>query len=102
MRLGYGGAIRATGSRIDRRTEAYSHGGAPMSPDQTPRRRPRLSVRALMAIVLVVGGGSGWLAYRIRVQRDAVRAVERAGGAVRYRWAFGGSAGLASNHPFPK
>jgi hypothetical protein len=54
-----------------------------------PRRRKRLrglSIRALMLLVLVVGGWLGWTCYRARVQREAVAAIKRAGGEVRYNW----------------
>jgi len=54
------------------------------------RRRFGLSLRALMLVVLLLGGGLGWLAYRARVQRQAVAAIEAAGGKVIYRWLFGG------------
>jgi internalin A len=50
------------------------------------RRRLRLSVRALMVVVLITGGGLGWLMYRARVQRDAVAAIRRAGGLTYYDW----------------
>lgn len=56
--------------------------GSPPSPGL--RRRPRLSLRGLMLLVLVVGGGLGYFDLRARAQRDAVAAVERAGGQVRY------------------
>ena len=38
----------------------------------TWRRRLRISVRGLMALVLIVGGGLGWVIHRAHVQRDAV------------------------------
>jgi hypothetical protein len=46
--------------------------------------RMRLSVRALLILVLILGSGFGWVAYRVRVQRDAVAAIKRAGGSVEY------------------
>jgi hypothetical protein len=46
--------------------------------------RVRLSVRALMALVLALGGGFGWVVHRAHVQRDAVVAIERAGRSVGY------------------
>src|SRR5262245_44099219 len=54
----------------------------------SPRRRRwfTLSVRALMIFVLVIGGGLGWVVHRARVQRNAVTAIERAGGRVYYDW----------------
>jgi Leucine-rich repeat (LRR) protein len=39
-----------------------------------------------MVFVLVFGGALGWIVYRARVQRDAVAAIERAGGDVWYDW----------------
>src|SRR5689334_17254500 len=49
-------------------------------------RRPpvRLSVRALMAIVLVLGGGLGWVIHRAQVQREAVAGIRQADGSVIY------------------
>jgi hypothetical protein len=52
-------------------------------------RRPlvgyvRISVRALIVAVLVIGAGLGWLVRRSHVQRDAVAAISRAGGLVEY------------------
>ena len=48
------------------------------------RPRLRLSVRGLMVLVLVLGGGFGWVVHRARVQREAVAAIKRAGGEVSY------------------
>lgn len=48
------------------------------------RRRLSLSLRSLMILVLLLGGGLGWLVHRARVQREAVAAVLRAGGTVEY------------------
>jgi internalin A len=52
----------------------------------TWRRRLRISVRGLMALVLIVGGGLGWVIHRAHVQRDAVAVIKRVGGHVGYRW----------------
>ncbi len=46
--------------------------------------RPRLSVRALMATVLVLGVGLGWAVERARVQHEAIAAIHRAGGSAFY------------------
>ena len=47
---------------------------------------PRVSVRALMILVLLVGGGFGWTVHQCtaRIQREAVAAIEQAGGYVFY------------------
>ena len=50
------------------------------------RRRLRYSVRALMALVLVLGVGMGWVIHRAQVQRDAVAAIDRVGGHFGYSW----------------
>src|SRR4051812_27595650 len=68
-------------------------------PDQSPKRawwrrlRLRLSVRALMVVVLVLGGAFGWIAHLARlarVQRDAVAAIRKAHGSVLYDWQMEG------------
>jgi hypothetical protein len=58
----------------------------PPSTPVSPRRRRRLliSLRAMMILVLVVGGWLGWFVRRVQVQRDAVAAVTNAGGSVFY------------------
>ena len=39
-----------------------------------------------MVLVLITGGGLGWVIYRARVQREAVAAITRAGGEFAYSW----------------
>jgi hypothetical protein len=46
----------------------------------------RISVRGLIVLVLVLGGALGWIVNRAEVQRNAVAAIERAGGSVKYEW----------------
>jgi internalin A len=57
-----------------------------------PKRRKKfgLSLRVLMVLVLLLGGGMGWYAYRARVQREVVAAIEAAGGKVYYDWEWNG------------
>ena len=50
------------------------------------RRYLRFSVRGLIVLVLVIGGGLGWMVRSARIQRGAVAAIERAGGSVLYDW----------------
>jgi internalin A len=59
----------------------------PASPVVRPwRRYLRFSVRGLIVLVLVIGAGLGWLVRSAHIQRDAVAAIERAGGNVAYDW----------------
>ncbi len=53
---------------------------------QSKRRIPRIrfSLRGLMALVLILGVGLGYWVVRSREQRDAVAAMEHAGGKVVY------------------
>ena len=57
----------------------------PMSEPERPRspmaKDPgvSLSLRMLMVIVLVIGGGLGWVAHRASVRRLAVEAITKAG-----------------------
>jgi hypothetical protein len=45
-----------------------------------------MSLRALMLLIVVVAGWLGWICHRARVQREAVAAIERAGGQVWFNW----------------
>ena len=57
--------------------------------ETTPRpwlRFLRFSVRGMIVAVLPVGGWLGWLVRSVRIQREAVAAVRRAGGNVAYSW----------------
>jgi Leucine-rich repeat (LRR) protein len=54
------------------------------TPPAKRRKRFGLSLRVLMVLVLLLGGGMGWYAYRARVQREAVAAIEAAGGKAYY------------------
>ncbi len=62
-------------------------------------RRRGMSLRLLMAVVLLVGGGMGWFAHRARVQRLAVAAIDAAGAEAVYRWQREG--GFAARPPGP-
>jgi hypothetical protein len=46
----------------------------------------RLSVRGLIVLVLVIGGGLGWIVHSAKVQRDAVAAIRTTGATVLYDW----------------
>jgi hypothetical protein len=50
------------------------------------RRFLRFSVRGLIVLVLVIGGGLGWIVREARIQREAVAAIRKAGGTVLYDW----------------
>ena len=56
------------------------------------RKRLRLSLGAMMIIVLGIGGVLGWVAHRAHVQRDAVAAIttlrRNTRGSVYYDWQF--------------
>ncbi len=49
------------------------------------RLRVRISMRTLMVLVLLIGGGLGWVVRGARIQREAVAAIENEGG-VYYDW----------------
>ncbi len=48
------------------------------------RRFLRFSVRWLIVVVLVIGAGLGWTVRSARIQREAVAAIQHAGGIVHY------------------
>jgi hypothetical protein len=55
------------------------------TPERRPSRRFRVNTRELMALVLLIGAALGWVVNRAHTQRDAVAAIRRAGGYVRYQ-----------------
>jgi internalin A len=50
------------------------------------RRLLRVSVRGLVVLVLVIGAWLGWIVHRAQVQRDAVAAIQKIDGTVKYDW----------------
>jgi internalin A len=50
------------------------------------RRFLRFSVRGMIVAVLVIGGWLGWIVRSARIQREAVSAIQHAGGSVMYDW----------------
>jgi len=48
----------------------------------------RSSLRGLLVLVLVIGAALVWVVRPARIQRDAVAAIERAGGQVAYDWEY--------------
>jgi internalin A len=63
------------------------------------RPRIRFSLRSLMIFVLLIGGTLGWIVYSARVQRDAVAAIEAAGGSVWYQWQWRNGKPILNGHP---
>ena len=68
------------------------------------RGRLRLSLGAMMILILGLGGGLGWVAHRAHVQRDAVAAIttlrRNTRGSVYYDWQY--VAGQGAKSPGPK
>lgn len=60
----------------------------------------RLSVRSLLVLVLVLGGWLGLMVHHARVQREAVAAIERAGGTVRYDWQWKNDRPVPNGRPW--
>ena len=61
---------------------------APVQTTARPRKRFRFTLGVMMALVLAIGGALGWIAYKARVQRQAVAAIRKAGGSVSYDWQY--------------
>jgi hypothetical protein len=52
-----------------------------------------------MALVLMIGGGLGWVIHRAQVQREAVATIRRGGGGIAYSWQLSNGAWV---FPIPK
>jgi hypothetical protein len=63
------------------------------------RRYVRFSVRGLIVVVLVIGAWLGWIVRGARIQRDAVAAIEKDGGGVRYDWQYSNGVYLRGGKP---
>ena len=50
------------------------------------RRYTHITVRGLIALVVVMALGFAWEAHRTRIQRTAVATIRAADGSVRYNW----------------
>ena len=67
----------------------------PSSAPTSKRRRLRITLWGLVVLALAMAGGSGWLVYRAKVQRDAVAVILRSGGSVVYDWEYDPGDGFA-------
>ena len=65
----------------------------------TWRSSLRFSVRGLVVLVLVIGGWLGWIVRSARIQREAVAAIEKAGGRVKYDWEWSGGKQIPGGDP---
>ena len=77
--------------------------GTPSKPrlaSRMRRRHLRISVRGLIVVVLLVGAFLGWIVQSAQTQREAVAAITRAGGQVRYEWGWARDPKLAAQPPW--
>jgi hypothetical protein len=51
-----------------------------------PRKYLRFSLRSLLVLILLIAGWLGWIVHRARAQRDAVAAILKLQGTVKYDW----------------
>ena len=73
----------------------------PAEPQSHPwRRYLRFSVRGLLVLVVVVGGGLGWIVREARIQRKAVAAIEKAEGFVKYEWEWRDGKNISGGKPW--
>jgi Leucine Rich repeat len=71
---------------LDKRPILLDIGGMETSVKSSWRMHLHFRLRSLVALILLFGCGLGWWAFTARAQRDAVAAIRRAGGYVRYDW----------------
>jgi internalin A len=76
-----------------------------MMVEATPNPRPwrrclRVSVRGLIVLVLVIGGGMGWIVRSAREQFAAVKAIQAVGGNVWYEWDWTNGHSIPTGEPW--
>ena len=62
-------------------------------PSRRLRKLLRFSMRTMIVLVLVIGGGIGWLVRSARIQRAAAAAITTMGGSVMYDWEWNNAKG---------
>jgi internalin A len=74
---------------------------AGIAPTSGPARRKawRLSIGAMMVLVVAIGCALGWIAHRARLQRAAITAIQKARGAAFYRGEDARNVGSKSRAP---
>jgi hypothetical protein len=74
--------------------------GMEMSSKHSPRSNWRFGLRALLVLIVVIGGWLGWIAHSARVQREAVAAIEKAGGWSAYDWEWRDGSRIPNGKPW--
>ncbi len=65
------------------------------------RRRFALSLRALMVLVLIVGGGLGWKVSRAKQQRKAIESLKQLGGVrITFDYQYSGGRPITNGRPW--
>jgi internalin A len=70
----------------------------PISPSW--KRFLQFGMRGLLVFVLVIGAGLGWIVRDAHVQRDAVAAIQAAGGKVMYDWEWSDGKDIPGGKPW--
>jgi internalin A len=84
-------ATWGSGNAIERLSQETGMHDPSSAANKRRRFRARLSLRAMIIFVVVVGCSLGWVVHRVRVQRDAVAALMRpgpGGAVVLYDWEY--------------
>ncbi len=74
-------------------------GGHASSISSPLRRFLRFSVRGLIILVLLIGLWLGWFVRCARIQREAVAAIQHAGGKVAYDWEWSNGKPIPGGKP---
>jgi Leucine Rich repeat len=74
----------------------------PLPPARPWRRHLRFSLRALLLVILLLGLWLGWFVHTAKIQHDAVAAIQKNGGWVRYYWRDYASAPYGEHTYYPR
>ncbi len=86
---------------LDWRPPALDAGGMETPNNNRPwQRYLRISLRGLIALVLVIGAGLAWMVRNARDQRSAVVAIHQVGGTVVYDWQLNNGIPIPNGKPW--
>jgi hypothetical protein len=95
-----GSPILISGRRPDSPPNGARHGRSHRACLKSVCGYSRLSIRGLIVLNLAIGVWLGWIVRCAHIQHDAVAAIQKAGGSVRYDWEWTNGRTIQKREPW--